>query len=141
MTLAQKLKLFKNRTAVGNLIIDDDYIFPVDITNNSLDNHLFVVQTLLAACRDRQSQHTCKMRSRFGIAKIGRNYDGICQIPIPEVVYKHIQRVQMIGWHTEEPMYLRCVQCHCEDTIGSSSYQQIGYQPSCNRDARCVFLV
>src|SRR5262249_19177084 len=105
-TLAQMMQDFDDCASVGNLIIKDNNIFTINITHNGVDYDLFIAYTLFVSCCHWQFQQSCKLRSRLGVTKIGRDHNGLAKIPIAEVACQDFERIQVVHGHTEEAMHL-----------------------------------
>ena len=118
-----------------------DHVLPVDVADNGVDHHAVVAHALFAAGRHRQVQHAGEVAGGLRVAQVRRHDDRVLQGTAAEMLRQHLEGVQVIDRHAEEPVHLFRMQRHRQDAVGARRRQQVRDQPRGNRDARRVLLV
>ncbi len=105
---------------------------PSTVPDYRVDDDLGIANTLLISCHDRYTQEVADVRRVLGPAEVGRDYDGVGEVSIPEVSGQNVERFQVIDRHAEEPVYLRHMERHCENSVCARRNQQFDRQPTCD---------
>ena len=127
--LTEPLDNFDDRAAVRDFIVDDDHVLPGHVADDGIDHHAVVAQALFAACRHGQFQHAGEVGRFLGVTQIRRDDDRVLEGGPPEMSCQHLEGIHVIDWHTEEPVHLRRMQRHRQDTVGAGRHEKVCDEP------------
>ena len=97
----------KDASSGRDLVVEHYRRLVVDIPNDRVDDDLGIANALFIADRDRYAEEASKVRRVLRPAKVGRDHDGVGEVPVSEVACQYVKRVQMVDRHSEEPVDLR----------------------------------
>ena len=117
--VAQMPKQFQNRSAVHDLVVENDDVTVAHIADQHRNSDLRVAQPFLGARRHRHSQSPGEGCGTLGISQVGRHHHPVAEIVASEILRELVERMEVIDRDTEEPVNLRRMERHGEDPIGS----------------------
>ena len=117
-----------NRASGVDNVVDDDWGFAFDVSDNVTDFGFVMFGTTFVQDDERDIEAVCKLFSFFGATGVGGDDDGVFDVFCGKIINHQATRVEVINGAVKKSLDLVRVEMDGDDVVSASFDEEIGHE-------------